>query len=289
MTRPTIRIGGEVQGGGGTCEPATAWIADWTTLYDRDFTALADADILPGGDGSVTIDGLTWYARNVSKMSSLDVGATASGLRLGTVGVATGNYYEADRTGPALELLLWRVLNGSEFEGRNDIELRVTSDATAQGAYSATVYESLGRGLASATYSVDRWAMSYQGGEPGVATRRRLYSAIAGTLLYGDASLNESDLAYFPNLAQIELVENYAKINYSSSGGAVVGDDLLTAQCVSRTSAQSWRQSSIDAQTTFFFFGYSRNSGSNSITSITLKRLRIEARFPPRGIGVFVP
>lgn len=287
MTRPTVRIGGEVQGGGGGA--ATAWSADWTQIYDQDFSALADEDILPGGDGNVTIDGKIWYARNVSKMSSLHVGATHGGIKIGTVGGASGNYYQSDRTGPAIELMLWRLLDGTDFEGRNDVEFRVTSDAKAAGSYSSAVYESLGRGLSSATYAVDRWAMAYHGSEPAAPTRRRLYSDVAGTLLYGDATLTESDLAYFPNIAQIEMLENYAKISYSSSASAEIGDGLQNAQCVARTSSQNWRVSSIDAQTTLFFLAYSRNSGSNSVTDVTLKRLRVEVRFSPRGLGVFVP
>ncbi len=55
-----------IPGGGGSDGSA------WTTAYSVDFSTLSTG-VHPGGDGTVTIDGKTWYAKNVANSEEMRV------------------------------------------------------------------------------------------------------------------------------------------------------------------------------------------------------------------------
>jgi hypothetical protein len=293
MTRPTVRIGGAVQGGGGgggdvTC--GTAFDPAWISLYSADFSTLADADVLPGSDGNITVDGKTWYVRNVSKMDTLDVGALAAGLKMGIdPAAATGQYHDTTKTGPAVELRLGQLFAGTDFEGREDVELRVTSDMNFLGSSSLEEYTAAM--MTSSTVDSSIRASTVRGNAIGTPNRYRCLGAFPGSLVYGTNPIYEPTITYFPNIIRWTYFENYFKAEYSPDAAGVIGDeDLIQWVCYERNSnAQKLRKLVGDAKEATFGFGYTKISGTGGITELTLKALRIEARFSPRGIGAFVP
>lgn len=292
MTRPTVRIGGALQGGGGgggTCEPATAWNADWTPIYDRDFTALSDEDILPGGDGNVAIDGKTWYVRNVAKMITLDVGPMAGGLKIGlSPSAPASSWFNGTRTAPSLELEISELLDGTAFENRNDVEMRVRAKLAFPTPLSGSLAEVVSLGVETKTYDANQRFQIYQGGVSGNNDYRRVFTNFPGTLRRGDIDLIDSDLAYFPNVLGISLLENYVMSEYSDSDAGEVTDDLKTAAAFAHTAAII-ASDPTDTKRHFLYLSYAKESGASLATYLTLEHLRIEARLSPRGVGVFVP
>lgn len=267
---------------------STAWDPTWVPLYEQDFSTLSDADILPGGDGNITIDGKTWYARNVAKMDSLNVGASHGGIKIGinTADTSQYDYYGAVRSAPALEIKLANLLDGTEFQERNDIEIRVTSNVLIPSGLSTTIYEEFGRGLRQDASTAVNLYRNYQGSIPGNAVGRRLIQDFSGSLVRGDASIDSTELAYTPNVVRIECLENYARALYSSSASASIGDDLVLAA----TYYQSLPYLKVgNIEDHYFYFSYAKSAGTPLATHYTLVGLRVEARFSPRGIGVRIP
>lgn len=268
------------------------WTPDWTTLYNRDFSTLDDADVLPGGDGDVMIDGKTWYARNVSKMDALDVGSSYGGVRIGIPAAsAAGQYHEGTFTGPGLELRLSSFLAGTDFEHRNDIEFRITSDVRPEGAPGGTLTEYWAAMMRSPTFDGSLRATALRGGDHVSAERFRVYSFVPVAPFYGDTWLDHTELAYFPNVLRFSYLEHFLKFEYSETSTSSIGDDLLDAHCGERTSqAQKLRFKAGDAKEAMFAIGYSKPSGGTGVVSgLILRALRIEARLSPAGIGAFVP
>jgi hypothetical protein len=285
MTRPTVQGGGSGGSGGGgtTFDPA------WIPLYDADFSALADEDVKPDSDGNIVIDGKTWYARNVSKMDTLDVGPTAGGFKIGLSPAAAGSsWFNGTRTAPSLELEISEVLAGTDYESRADVELRIRAELAFPTPLASAVDEVISIGLETKTYDAAQRYQIYQGSAFGSATYRRVITNFSGTLRRGDVDLLNTDLAYFPNVLGISILENYVKSEYSENASSEVSDDLKTAATLATTPAIVASDPS-DLKRHFFFFSYAKISGTSLATYLTLKRLRIEARFSPRGIGVFVP
>jgi hypothetical protein len=278
-------------GGGGTCEPATAWSADWTPIYDRDFTALADADILPGGDGNITLDGKTVYARNVSRMASLDVGPIAGGIKLGLGAVSeASDYYGSTLNGPALEWGIAQFFTGTDFEGRNDVEMRFLWKVARTGTPNSAVFEHLTLGMRTSSHDGNKRIQILQGGTPGNTDARQVYTETSGSLSYGELVKDDADLAYTPNVLAAEFLENYLKMSYSSSASADIADTLIVQYATDRTAATQKlvKQAGASAEG-LLFFAHGKSGGVAGITAITLAHLRVEARFSPRGLGAFVP
>ncbi len=172
-------------GGGGGGDGGT----EWTTLYDRDFSTLAGADILPGGDGNVTIDDLTWYVRNVAKMASLGVGPTAGGLKIGlSPSAPDSSWFNGTRTAPSLELEISELLEGTDFENRNDVELRARAKIAFPTPLSGSLDEVITVGLETKTYDATQRYQIYQGGVSGNNDYRRLFRI--SLVLCGEATSN---------------------------------------------------------------------------------------------------
>lgn len=288
-----VRIDGALQGGGdGGGGGGTDWSAEWTTLYDRDFTDLADADVKPGSDGDFPLDGRTVYARAVSRMASLDVGPTAGGLKLG-LGAASesADYYGAALGGPAIEWKLSELFAGTDFEGRHDVEMRATWKLAQTGTPNSAVYEYRTVGLRSLDNNTNRRLQILQGGVPGNTDNRQVFTEATGTLAYGELIKDDADLAYTPNVLQAAWVENYLHMTYSPDASGDVGDtDLVSQYAADRTSlTQRLIKTAGAAGENILFFAHGKTGGVAGITSIILVHLRVEARFSPRGLGIFVP
>jgi len=86
--------GGGGGGGGG-----------WTTSYSVTLTGLATG-VHPGGDGTVTIDGKTWYAQNVANSDEMRT-VSGEGLVIDCNANAT-DLYGSTRTGPN-----WSIKTGA--------------------------------------------------------------------------------------------------------------------------------------------------------------------------------
>lgn len=293
MESLVLTINGTPVGSGGGGGSSTAWDPTWTTIFNKDFSTLSDEDVLPGGDGDITVDGKTWYARNVSKMLSLDVGSTHGGLKMGIdSAVAACQYHEGTFTGPGLELKLAHLFTGTDFEDRQDVELRVTSDVRIEGTPATPVTEYWSAMMRSPTYDANIRASVVRGGDNTNAGRFRAYAFEPGALVYGDSWLEHTDLAYFPNLLRFSYLENFLKTEYSSSASASIGDeDLINWLCYQRIfEHQKLRKLIGDTKELQFALGYSKPSGgTGGVSAVILRALRVEARLSPAGVGVFVP
>jgi len=84
-----------------TFYPSAGAGGGWTTLYDVDFTSLANQDLTSGGDGNKTIDGKTWRADNTGNASIMDL-LNGTGLRI-QLGSAS-EYLNGTRTAPIVAL-----------------------------------------------------------------------------------------------------------------------------------------------------------------------------------------
>lgn len=85
-----------IPGGGGSG-------ATWVTSYNVDFSSLSTG-VHPGGDGTVTIDGKTWYAQNVANSNEMRT-VNTEGLVIDPSAAAT-DWYGPTRTAPNFSLKL---------------------------------------------------------------------------------------------------------------------------------------------------------------------------------------
>lgn len=267
------------------------WDSEWTTIYDRDFSALADTDILPAGDGDFTLDGKTVYARNVSRMASLDVGPIAGGLNLGLGAVSeSSDYYGSTLDGPALEWKLAQFFEGTDFEDRSDVEMRVRWKLAHSGSPDTSKYEHLTTGFRTSDHDVNRRLQVLQGGIPGNLDNRQVSTEITGSLAYGELAKDDADIVYMPNVLEAQWLENYCAFSYSASDSSEIGDDLIPQYAVERTAVNQRLLKQAGApKEAIFFFAHGKNTGVAGFTNIILVHLQIFARFSPRGLGVFVP
>jgi hypothetical protein len=284
-----VFIDGREQGAGGGGGGGGGWSADWTTLYDRDFTQLVPASVKPGSDGNFTLDGKTAYARNVSRMAALDVGLDGLELTLGAVS-ESADYYGSTLVGPAVEWRIAQFFEGTPFENRDDVELMFRFLLDWSGTPNSSVFEHRTVGLRTSNHDINRRIQILQGGIPGNTVSRRLFTESAGQLAYGATTLSSTDLAYTPNVIEARFTENYLRVSYSASGSAQIDDLLVSAYALERPepSRRLVKKSGL-AQEGMLFFGHGKSGGVAGLTSIMLKRLQAFARFSPRGIGVFVP
>jgi len=75
--------------------------AGWTPVYSVDFSALATG-VTPGADGAVTIDGKTWYAKNVANVAEM---RTVNGEGL----VIDPSAVSSDLYGPTYTAPTWAI------------------------------------------------------------------------------------------------------------------------------------------------------------------------------------
>lgn len=278
-------------GGGGGGGGGTGWNAAWETLLDDDYSALADADILAGGDGARVIAGRTWIAQNTAQMTALAVGANAGGIRIG-VGASALEYLDGSRTAAAMALDLAQLFAGSKFEGRNDVELRITPQTDYEGTFTTTPsFENLVIALqAKNAHDSGRRVNVLRGSESSNAGRRRCWwIGVQGTLAVGKQDYSNADLAYFPNILRLSLLENFFVGEFSTASDSEIGDAMTHGITTNlNQSTNLWIKEALAANTLQFAFAR-RNAANGQLTAHKLVKLRIEARFSPRGIGAFAP
>lgn len=96
--------------------PSSGAGGGWTTTYSVDFSSLATGSH-PGGDGTVTIDGKTWYAQNVANSDEMRT-VNGEGLVIDPNGTSS-TLFNGTRDCPQLLPQADRHLRGSLPRGRD--------------------------------------------------------------------------------------------------------------------------------------------------------------------------
>lgn len=99
---------------GGANGPVTIAATITRLLYEIDFSAFADTNLLTGGDGNKTIDGRTWVLANSANATAFSYGATPVGLRCQPNTTAT-DFSQTVQTSPYLSIT-WSALLGASFD-----------------------------------------------------------------------------------------------------------------------------------------------------------------------------
>jgi hypothetical protein len=86
--------------------------AGWSTLYDVDFTSLANQDLTSGGDGNKTIDGKTWRADNTGNAAVMDI-LNGTGMRIQLA--LAGEYLNGTRTAPIMALAITEITGATTY------------------------------------------------------------------------------------------------------------------------------------------------------------------------------
>lgn len=268
----------------------------WNTAYLRDFSALSDDDLYSGGDGGKTIDNKAWVLGNVAKATDVAVGSTPAGLKITVDAGEIGRLYQLDaRAGCYLYSKLAQYLAGTEAEGRNDIELRISQRFAYTGAFAGT-YEGLSYGLSTPTLDANYHHWIHQGIFAGGTNLDRVRSDGPGTLIGGLAvttELTTPALAYYPNCTRLTI----------KSGGirqTEYSDDGAASLAAAAWSTAAWEQATAaqipilnpgaeaSGKELMWWFGVSKYYATGGITSIILKELMVEWRLAPRGDVVFL-
>lgn len=297
MTRPTIRIGGEVQGcggdGGGGGGGGTAPNLDWTEAYHQDFAGLADTDLTPGsGDGSRVIDGKTWRMFNAAKLPAAAVGATHGGIKLSYT-AAQQNRSEGNRDTGGMGIDVAHLLEGTDdFNLRTDSEFRISWRWAFHGAAISTTYDGRAGGIATpawnaagnltANKNVGVRQGSY-GSYPATLDRFTTRASMlpSGSLLTGKAAYTEADIvADYPNCCRLTVkAGRLVTLEY-----ALAAADLDSASWVR---AAYYLDATIANTLIFdpaltsraeFWFGLDRYYGAGTLGGVTLQELRAEGR-----------
>lgn len=285
-------VPGSSEGGGGGGGGGTGWDPTWTPILDLDYEAMADvADLLTGGDGERTIGGFVHRVINTSNMTSLQVGASYGGLRMG-VGSDVAGYLDATRAHGAILLDLWRIFDGTPYAERHDVEVRITVKDAYEGVHSTTPsFEYRLVALESETYDGNKRFTIYRGSESSNAGRRRCwFYAMQGTVLsgVGKQDYTNTDLGYFPNIVRMSLFGGYSVGEFSSSDSAEIGDQMLHGVTSSPAGFNYAVKSRFAPSRTRLVLSR-HTAASAQLTALVTKRILIEARAAAQGIGGFAP
>jgi hypothetical protein len=274
---------GSSEGGGG----GSSWSPAWTPIYSENFTSLTPAN-LAGADGERVINGVTWRAVNTAQMTSLAIGSGGFLMGLGSTAL---EYIEGTRNAAALTLDLPQFFEGTPFEHRNDVELRVTVKKKYTGTLTGTPsFEHLGIHLQAFTADTSKRASILIGSESGNAARRRCwFYGVMGNLAVGKQDYSHTDLAYFPNVVRLSLLENFFVGEFSSSASSEIGDLMVHGiTCtLNQTTNLLVKQTNSTARAQLAIAR--RSSASAQTTGYGVEAILVEARFSPRGIGSFAP
>jgi hypothetical protein len=224
-------------------------------------------------------------------MATLEVGPTAGGLRLG-LGAASENadYYQATLVGPAVEWKIAQFFAGTPFENREDVEFGVRWELGWAGTPNSAQFEHRTIGFRANDNDSNRRMQLLQGGIPGNTVGRRSYTEAGGNLAYGVTSLTHSDLAYTPNVLEMLVTENYLRFSYSSTASSDIDDQLIAQYALERTNVvQRFVKVAGMTKEGVLFLAHGKNGGVAGLSEVSLKAMKIFARFSPRGLGTTVP
>lgn len=261
----------------------------WNTAYSREYSALSDTNLF--SDGDKTVDGKVWTLAN-SAVNGTDagVGPTYGGLQTAVNASIAARVYQAQRTGIWFRTNLKQYLEGTDAEGRPDVEMRISARFGYTGSFSGTFNAiCCGLGTTSGSGNFNHWILT------GIqAYAMTYYSEVPGALRSGPnpyTTVSVPPLSYNPNCFQISLLEGYVRHYAIADDGALDLDAAVWSVAQSRLGTTAHIPSinlhSVAANQLHFFFGVNNYYGTGGVTAMALEEFRVEWRSASRG-GVVV-
>lgn len=281
-------------GSGSAIVVGGAPVADFSELIDVDFSTLeADTDWNSAGD-KVMGD----YTAKVvlpTAATALAIGPTHGGIKISPQAATAQLLHPAGtRNAPHVIMKLAQFLAGTAAEGKNAYDLAFELEFGFAGAISQANFEGLLAYISSQTHAA-ALAESMMIGTYSDANNFMESFGPTGVSASGYAALDASTgfpLTYFPSCLRFQF-EAGLRTHQICGNGETLNDAVWkTMRWFTHTSADNVPRMSpaASAQGTeaALIFGVSEYNTSGTVTSMTLKRMRILGRPSPSGGNVFL-
>lgn len=277
-----IRNGVAQAGGGGGGSGGVAAPQEWATAYEKDFSSGAEVNLLTGGDGEKTIDGKAWELVNSSASTAVGVGTTSGGMKI-TANPASPYAFchgGSPRTSAMMRVPLRELLFGSEAEGRDDIEIRISYFLTVGGGPSAYQFEGFAHGLDPKNNTAQSGGMWIWAGH-WTNSPTRMRPIILGTDAGGPDEQTNTEVSVFPNAYRLLFRDGRLRKverNSNATDTDLASVDWTPVKWALASTNEIFSLVEGAANELVFLFALDNYNGGGAFTSLTLKTLKVEWR-----------
>lgn len=260
VTQDETGLVAAVDGGEGGSPPGST--PSWTELFDEDFSALPDQNLLTGGDGAKLINGKTYHLSQSSLLDAAEVGASAGGLLLTWKNNVFGRWFTSSRVGPYVYIFLSELL-GTLPRGK---ELRIDIDFSADAR---TSDESYYPGfLSSTTYDATRMLGYHLGEFAGLFTSGYPTSGD----IFRQNSATMASLVANPTKKRIEITRDRAEVFFGDGAGGWITSVRTPVHSL------GFLGRGTEATAPALFFAMDRINTSGSLENMIIERLTVYGR-----------
>ena len=257
---------------GGNMSECAATNPMWQTIYQQDFSTLANQTF--AADGAYLIGGKIWNLWNRALATDASVGPATGGLSVDIPAATIRNYFSG-RNSPYWALTFLEMLAGTPFEGAQETELRITARLATDGGFTGT-FNNRYHGAQTRVQNGGYYHWIYQG-----LPDRGFFSQLPNNLFGTD--LTFAALGYYPNVSRLSFLgNNLRKIEYSSTVAASIDTATMLSARWGQPAA-SFTPILVDGQSNNmeFFFAFNADNINNTATRTRLEEIKIEARINP--------